>query len=197
MHRMRASRFCRNFLSHRTETKSFVNELFHFPEIFWCRKNFWIRRGVSRFSVEIFMSHSAANFRKRVLLFLGKILVLRIFMDEKGGIMFFRRMFLVPQCRKLSWASLQCFRKFGVSKIFMHSRGYHNFPSKLFCLTAPKNSVGDFFQGFRKFGVSKRIMHNRGYHNFPSKLFCLTVTTISVGIPSMFQKIWGIEKNYA
>ena len=34
----RASRFCRNFLSHRTETKSFVKEPFCFPENFWYRK---------------------------------------------------------------------------------------------------------------------------------------------------------------
>ena len=35
-----ASRFCRNFFSHRTETKSFVKEPFNFPEIFWYRKKF-------------------------------------------------------------------------------------------------------------------------------------------------------------
>ena len=114
-----ASRFCRNFLSHRTETKSFVKEPFCFPEIFWYGKNF---------------------------------------MNEKGVITFFRRKFLVSQCRKISWASLQCFRKFGVSKNFMHTRGYHVFPSKIFGLTVPTNFVG---------------------------------------IPSMFQKIWGIEKFYA
>ena len=33
-----------------------------------------------------------------------------------------------------------------------------------------------------------------GYHVFPSKIFGLTVPKIVVGIPSMFQKIWGIEK---
>ena len=153
-----ASRFCRNFLSHRTETKSFVKEPFCFPEIFWYRKKLWIRGGISRFSVEIFMFRSAENFRKEILLFLRKFLVSKRFMDKKGGITFFRRKFLVSQCRKISWASLQCFRKFGVSKNFMHHRGYHNFPSKIFCLAVQKNFVG---------------------------------------IPSMSQKIWGIEKFYA
>ena len=33
-----ASRFCRNFLSHRTETKTFVKQPFCFPENFWYRK---------------------------------------------------------------------------------------------------------------------------------------------------------------
>ena len=108
------------FLSHRTETKSVVKEPFCFPEIFWYRKIFWIRGGISRFSVEIFMSHSAEKFRKGILLF---------------------------------------FRKFVVSKSLMNEkRGYHVFPSKIFGLTVPKNSVG---------------------------------------IPSMFQKVWGIEKFYA
>ena len=53
----------------------------------------------------------------------------------------FPLIFFVSQCRKISWASLQCFGKFGVSKNFMHNRGYHNFPSKIFCLTVPKNFV--------------------------------------------------------
>ena len=79
------------------------------------------------------MSHSAENFRKGILLFLRKFLVSKNFMDEKflgypfnlgyrkilcilRSITFFRRKFLVLQCRKISWASLQYFRKFGVSK---------------------------------------------------------------------------------
>ena len=45
MHRRWASRFCRNFLSHRTETKSFVKEPFCFPESFWYRKKFMDKRG--------------------------------------------------------------------------------------------------------------------------------------------------------
>ena len=62
------------------------------------------------------MSHSAEKFRKGIILFLRKFLVSKSFMDEKGGITFFRRKFLFSQCRKILWASLQCFRKFGVSQ---------------------------------------------------------------------------------
>ena len=43
-----ASWFCRNFLfflSHRTETKSFVKEPFCFSEVFWYRKKFMDKRG--------------------------------------------------------------------------------------------------------------------------------------------------------
>ena len=39
MHKRGASWFCRNFLSHRTETESFVKEPFCFPEVFWYREN--------------------------------------------------------------------------------------------------------------------------------------------------------------
>ena len=78
------------------------------------------KRGLSRFLVEFFMSHTAENFRKGILLFLRKFLVSKSFMNEKGGITFFRR--------------------------------------KFFGLIVPKNFVG---------------------------------------MPSMFQKVWGIEKFYA
>ena len=71
MHRMRAGiTVLSKFLSHRTETKNFVKEPFCFPEIFWYPKHFMDKRGFSLFSVEIFMSHSAENFRKGILLFL-------------------------------------------------------------------------------------------------------------------------------
>ena len=118
-------------------------------------KNLRKRVGLSRFSVEIFMSHSAENFRKRILLFLRKFLVSKSFMDEKGGITFFRRKVLVSQCRKISWASLQCLRKFGVSKNFMHDRGYHKCPSKMFCLTVPKNFVNEPFKVSLISGIKK------------------------------------------
>ena len=50
----------------------------------------------------------------------------------------------------------------------------------------------------RNFFVSKSFMDERvGYHVFPSKIFGLTVPKNFVGIPSMFQKIWSIEKFYA
>ena len=131
------------FFSHRAELKSFCKEtLLFFIKFLISKKNMdKIRGGISRFSVEIFMSHSAENFRKGILLFLRKFLVPKSFMNEKGGITFFRPKFLVSQCRKVSWASLQCFRKIGLSKNFMHNRGYHNFPSKIFFLTVPKNFV--------------------------------------------------------
>ena len=138
------------------------------------------------------MSHSAEKFRKGILVFLRKFLVLKIFMDEKGSISFSVENFW-SQCRKILWASLQCFRKHGVSKSFMQNRGYQVFPAKIFGLTVPKNFVGipSMFQ--KIWGIEKFY----AYHVFPVKIFCLTVPKNFVGIPSMFQKIWGIEKFYA
>ena len=57
-----ASRFCRNFLSHRTETKSFVKNPSVFQKISGIEKNLWTRGGISsRFSVEIFVSQCRKN----------------------------------------------------------------------------------------------------------------------------------------
>ena len=116
-----------------------------------------MKRGVSRFSVENFWSHSAEKVRGHPFN-VSENLGYRKILCIIGGIAIFRRKLIVSQCRKIAWTSLQCFRKFEVSKNFMRNRGYHNFPSKTYCLTVPKNCVD---------------------------------------IPSMFQKIWGIEKCYA
>ena len=61
-----------------------MKESFFFRKIIGIGKNLWIRGGISQFSVEIFMSHSAENFREGILLFLRKFLVSKNFMDEKG-----------------------------------------------------------------------------------------------------------------
>ena len=87
--------------------------------------------GVSRFSVENFLSHSAEKFRGHPFN-VSENLGYRKILCIIGGITIFRRKFFVSQCRKISLASLQCLRKFGVWKNFMHNRGYHKFPSKLF-----------------------------------------------------------------
>ena len=41
------------------------------------------------------------------------------------------------------------------------------------------------------------VLYAKGYNYFPLKNFRLTVPKIFVGIPSMFEKNWGIEKFYA
>ena len=83
------------------------------------------------------------------------------FYGWKGCITFFRRTFSVSECRKNSWPSFQCFRKFGVSKKFMHNRGYHVFPSKNSGVTVQKKSWAPL-QHFTKFGVWKILCIREG-----------------------------------
>ena len=136
------SRFSvQKFLSH-------CSKIFHWRTL-WCfRKNlsskiFMHRRGgASRFCRKM-LSHitETKSFVKEPFCFPEIFSYRKKIMDKRGLITFFRRKFSVSQCRKNSWASLQCCTKFGVSKNFMHKRGYHNFPSKLFCLTVSNNFV--------------------------------------------------------
>ena len=114
------------------------------------------------------MSHSSEKFCNGFLLFFGKFLVSKSFMDEKARITFLLLKFLVSQCREISWASPQCFRQIGILKNSMHTRGYHVFASKLFGLTVPQNFVGipSIFQKSWGIGNFYALM---GYHNFLSK----------------------------
>ena len=144
------------FLSHRTETESFVRETFCFfrkkPGI---EKKLCIRGGISRFSIKICVSPNAKNFQNVTLLFLRNFLVSNSFMDDKGDITFFRRNVLISQCRKVSRASLQWFKKFGVSKNFVHNRRYPVFRSKFFGLTVAKNFVKESFSNSLISGIKK------------------------------------------
>ena len=132
------------FLSHSYE--SFRRGTLLYFRKFRISKNFMPKRGVSRFSVKFFLFRSTEKLRRGTLLCCvsENFRKRKSFWMRGGGIKIFRRNFFVSQCRKISWASLQCFRKFGVSKNFMHTRGYHNFPSKIFCLSA-KNFVKEPF----------------------------------------------------
>ena len=103
-----------------------------------------MKRGVSRFSVENFWSHSAEKFRGHPFN-VSENLGYRKILCIIGGITIFRRKFFVSQCQKISWTSLQCFRKFGVSKNFMHNRGYHNFLSKVFLSHSAEKFRGHHF----------------------------------------------------
>ena len=107
-----------NFLSHSTEklcrgtllcsTKFLVSKKFMDKRVGGEEGSITIfRKGVSQFSVEIFFSHSAENFRRENLLCcFKKISVAKKFMDKRGGgrrtIKIFRRKLFVSQCRKLS-----------------------------------------------------------------------------------------------
>ena len=65
---------------------------------------------------------------------------------------------------------------------------------RIFLSHSAEKVRGHPFNVSENLGYRKNFMHNRGYHKIPSKNFCLTVLKNFVGIPSMFQKVWGIEK---
>ena len=147
-------------LSHRTEKTSPGNYSV-FQKISSREKNLWIRGGLSRFSVEIFMSHSAENFRKGILLFLRKLLVSKSFIDEKGGITFFRRNFLSHRTETKSFVKEPfCFPEiFWYQKNFMDKRGLNTiFSQKFFCLTVPRSFVGEpFCAVFQKISGTEKV----------------------------------------
>ena len=182
--------FVENFLSHSAE--KIWGHPFNLSEKLGYRK-LLCTYGVSQFYVEKILSHSAEKFRKGILLFLRKFLVSESFLDEKARITFLLLKILVSQCRKISRASPQCFRKIGVLKKSMLTRGYHVFFSKLFCPTVPKNFMGipSIFQ--KIWGVEK-FHALMGYHIFPSKVFCLTVPKNFVMESYCFWEIFWFQK---
>ena len=154
--------FVEFFLSHRTETKSFVKEPFCFPENFWYRKIFWIRGGISRFSVEIFMSHSAEKFRKGILLFFRKFGVSKNFMHNRGYNVFCVEKFLSQSADKIRRRTLLCFRRILLPKIFKQRRVEASpFCRKIFSShRTEKTSPGNHsvkLSGREKFFMDKRV----------------------------------------
>ena len=119
-------------------------------------KSFKQRRGeASRFCRSFFYLTGPKKLRQRTILFQKISGREKYLMDERGGgITFFRRKFLVSQCRKILWASLQCFRKLGVSKNFMHNRGITVFLRNFF-VSVPKNFVKEPFSVSLISGIKK------------------------------------------
>ena len=142
------------FLSHCTE-------IFHWGTL-WCFRKFLSskifmhsRGGITVLS-KLFVSQDRnEKFCKGTLLFSGNFLVSKKFKDKRVHITIFNQNFYVSQCRRISWTSLQCFRKFGASKNFMHTREYHNLPSKIFCLTVAKNIVKELLSVSLISGIKK------------------------------------------
>ena len=227
MHSWGATRFCRNFLSHRTETKKFVKEPFCFAENFWYRKKFMDKRGISQFSAEIFMSHSAENFREGIILFLRKFLVSKSFMDEKGGGVsrFSVENFWSHSAEKLLAPAYfspnyKCFdqllrtvknKRIVLILVFTKINSTFNFctlckrVSRFSVEKFSSHSAEKFRRGtllyFRKILVSKNVRDKRGagITIFCQNCFVSQYRNISFveRNPSMFQKVSGIEKFYA
>ena len=169
-----------------TVPKKFVRESYCFWENFWFQKVLWMKKRVSRFCFWNFWSHSAEKFRGQPLNVSEKLGYWKN-LCILAGITFSRRNFLVWQCRKNSWASLQSFGKFGVSKFFMHL-WVSQFSVENFCLTVPKIFVGGIVYCFISFGFRKSL-DRRGSITIFRRSFCLTV-------PKYFiRENFGVSKN--
>ena len=114
--------FRRNFFC-LTVPKNFVGEPFSVSLISGTEK-VWIRGGgLSRFSVESVLPHSAENFRRGIL-YCCKNFGYRKSLHKGGGeYRNFPSKFLSHCTQIFHWRTLWCFRKFLSSKIFMHRRG--------------------------------------------------------------------------
>ena len=131
--------------------------------IFRVSKNSMHKSGISQISIEKMLSHSTEDFREGILCF-WRNSGFEKFYGWKGGITFFRRKILVPQCRLISWASLHCFKKIGVWKNFMNQRGrgVSRFSVENFSHTVPRSFVGEHFGVSENFCVSQEFMHRMG-----------------------------------
>ena len=141
-----------------------------------------MRGGVSRFSVQKFLSHSAEKFHRGTLLCFRKFLVPKNVRDKReGGIHVFPSKLFCLTVPKVSVG--ECFTVAIISgsrKVYGQEGGveYEGFPSKNLYLTVPKNFVGEpFCAVFQKISGSQNVyIYERGeYQDFPLKNFCLTV----------------------
>ena len=178
-----------------TVPKTFVKEYYCFWEKNWLEKVLWMKRGVSRFSVELFWSHSAEKFR--VYPFnVSENLGYRTILCITGVSQFSVGSFLFHSAEKFRGHPFNVSKNLEYQKTLCLIGGITFFPQKFFVSQCPKISWASL-QCLRKLGVSKTFMHTRGYHVSPSKIFGLTVPKIFVSFYSMCKKPWGIEKFYA
>ena len=103
--------------------------------------------GVSRFSVENFLSHSVENFR-RAILYCYNNFGYREILDKRGGggvARFSTESFLSHSCENFRRGILYCCNRFGYRKNLDKRGGeYEDFPLKMFRLTAEKIRSGTF-----------------------------------------------------
>ena len=155
--------------------------------------------GVSRFSVEKFLSYSAEKFSRGSLFWSNSenFRQQKKFMDKKEeevSIFSFETFFFrltVPKFFENS--SVLCFRKIPVAKKFMEKRGweYQVFLSKTFRLTVPKRFEGEPVNVSLTSGIEKFYASEDYVTIFCRKLFVSQYRNISQRNPSVqrFRKV--------
>ena len=134
-----ASRFCRNFIFSQDRKKYRQGTILCFRK-FLVGKNFlWTRggEGVSRFSVEKFLSHCTKIFHWRTLWCSRKILLSKIFMHRRGGGITVLSKFLSHSTETKSFVKEPfCFpENFWYRKKIMDKREHITIFSRNFCVS--------------------------------------------------------------
>ena len=139
------------------------------------------KKGVSRFSVEIFLSQVAKNIVGEPFC-VSEMFWYQNFLDNRGSTILPN--FFVSHRQKSSWANRSVFQNYTGIKMFWIT-GVRRF-CRLFCLTMPKNFAGGPLF-FGKVLVSKNFWIT-SYHHFV-EIFCLMSPKIIVGEPVCVSEI--------
>ena len=155
--------------------------MFHYFRVLKNGKHF---RGLSRVSVESFLSHNTKKIRRGTLLCFRNILASKMFC--KIGESWFCRFYFLSHRIKTFWGrNLQCFTNLGYRKILSLKGVHHDFLFNFFCLTVLKIIVAELFcvsrlflyQNFWIKGVSRffNIFFVSQYRSFSrGTLKCIT-----------------------
>ena len=162
----------------------------------------WIREGgVSRFSVENFLSHSAENFRRGILYYCNNF-GYRKSLDKRGGgggeYQDFPKIFCLTVPKISVGESFTVAIISGIEKVWIREGGVSRFSVENFLSHSAENFRRGILYCCNNFGYRKSLDERGGgeYQDFPSKTFCLTVPKISVGesftvaIISAIEKVW-------
>ena len=147
-----------------TVPKSFVGEPFFIRNLL-LSKIFMDRKGISRFSLELFLSHSTE-----------KIPSVTLLSEKNSGLKKLHKMvyhdfvgnWFSQSTEKLRRGTLLFSESFLYRKSFWIGGGNHDFFSKLFCLTVPKTFLGGPF--FQKISGLRKL-HKKVHHDFVENWF--------------------------
>ena len=156
-------------------------------------EKFYAKEGISRFCVEIGLSHSTQTFRKGTYLCFRKIRVSKSFMHKKGTSLFFVENFCLTVPNNIA-GDPSVLQKNVVPKYLILRSGASWFCRKLFVSQCQEFSWGNpsMFQNF--LGYPKVFCIRRGYLYSPLKFFCLTVPKHFVEEPFCASKNFWYRK---
>ena len=141
------------------------------------------KRGVSRFSVEISLSHIAEKFRRGIN-YCCSFFGYRKSLDKKRGVSRFSvEKVLFHSAKKIAGEHFSGSLIFGIEKIYA-SEGYvtiFDFLSEVYCLTVPKISVGESFTVALISGIQKVWIREGGVSRYSVEIFLFHKTEKLLG----------------